>query len=178
MKATGFSRVSKDIIIGEIEKEIKGRTIFFVVEHGALPAAKLDGLRAKLRAANTRYFAVKNSLGRRAFNQANLQGISESLTGSCGVAFADKDPVLPSKILMDFAKDNATVKVKTAYMNGAIVGADQVKTLATLPSREVLLAKALGGMKAPVTNFVGVLAGTLRKMVTVIDAIAKKKGAQ
>jgi large subunit ribosomal protein L10 len=178
MKATGLSRVSKDIIIGEIEKEIKGRSIFFVVEHGTLSATKLDGLRAKLRPSGTRYFAVKNSLGRRALKSAKLEALSETLGGSCGIAFADKDPVAPSKVLVEFAKENEVFKVKSAYMNGQIVGVEQVKTLATLPSREVLLAKALGGMKAPVSNFVGVLSGTLRKMVTVIDAIAKKKGAQ
>ncbi len=122
MKATGLSRVSKDSIIGEIEKEIKGRSIFFVVQHGTLSAASLDKLRAKLRTANTRYFSVKNSLGRRAFDKADMKGISESLTGSCGIAFADKDPVAPSKILMDFAKENQMVKVQTAYMNGQIVG--------------------------------------------------------
>ncbi len=177
MKATGLSRVSKDSIIGEIEKEIKGRSTFFVVQHGTLPAASLDKLRAKLRAVNARYFSVKNSLGRRAFDKANMKGLSESLTGSCGIAFADEDPVAPSKILMDFAKENQMVKVQSAYMNGTIVGADQVKTLATLPSREVLLAKALGGMKAPISKFVNVLSGTIRQVVTVIDAIAKKKGA-
>jgi large subunit ribosomal protein L10 len=178
MKATGFSRVSKDIIIGEIEKEIKNRKVFFVVEHGTLSASKMDKLRAKLRPTGTRYFSVKNSLGRRAFEKHNLKPLAENLTGSSGIAFADQDPVAPSKILVDFAKENEVFKVKSAFMNGAIVGADQVKTLATLPSREVLLAKAFGGMKAPVSNFVGVLAGTLRKFVNVVDAIAKKKGAQ
>ena len=62
-------------------------------------------------------------------------------------------------------------------MNGQVMGMDQIKTLASLPSREVLLARVLGGMQTPVSRFVGVLAGTLRKMVTVLDAIAKKKGS-
>lgn len=175
MKVTGLSRVSKEIITTELEKELKSRPILFVAEHGTLSATKIDKLRAKLRGVNTRYFVVKNTLGRRAFEKANLKPLSESLSGSSGVALSNGDPVASSKALMDFAKENEVFKVKAGYMNGEMIGADKIKILAELPSREVLIAKALGGMKAPIQGLVGTLSGTLRKVVTVIDAIAKKK---
>lgn len=177
MKATGLSRVSKDIIITEIEKELKAKPAFFVAQHGTLSAAALDKLRARLRSTNTRYFVVKNSLGRKALEKADLKPLSEQLNGACGLAFTTGDLAASSKALVDFAKENETFKIQSAYLNGEIVGADQVKVLASLPSKEVLIAKVVGGIQAPISRFVNVLSGTMRKVVTVLDAIAKKKGS-
>ena len=175
MKTTGFSRVSKESIISEIERELKNRSTFFVVRHDTVSADKIDKLRVKLRASQTRYFVVKNSLGQKAFERAKLKDMSAYIQGACGIAFTGGDPALTSKALMDFAKENESFKVQAAYMSGQLVAADRVKLLASLPSREVMLSKVIGGIQAPLSGFVGVLAGTLRKVVTVLDAVAKKK---
>jgi len=177
VKVSGFSRVSKDLIIKELEKEFKDKPCFFVAQHGFLPATALDTLRARLRKTNTRYFVAKKSLGKIAMERANIQAIPGKLEGSCGFAFAGGDPVAPSKVLVEFAKENENFKIQNGFMNGQVMLVDQIKVLASLPSREILLAKVAGGMIAPISNFVGVLSGTLRKMVTVLDAIAKKKGS-
>jgi large subunit ribosomal protein L10 len=177
MKTTGLSRVSKDLIIKEIEKELKSRPTFFVTQHGTVSATTLDKLRAKLRLSNSRYLAVKGSLGRKALQNSDLKEVSEKLEGACGITFTSGDIVLSSKALVDFAKENEGFKIQTGYMNGQVVSADQIKTLASLPSKEVLLARVVGGMQAPISRFVGVLSGTVRKVVTVLDAIAKKKGS-
>lgn len=175
MKVTGYSRVSKDLIIKEIEKELKKGEPFFVVRHDAVPATNIDKLRAKLRGSKTRYLVVKNTLGQKAFERAKLKEISETIQGACGIAFTSGDAVAPSKVLMDFAKENETFKVQAGFMQGKLMSVDQIKVLANLPSREVLLAKVVGGMQAPISGFVNVLSGTLRKFVNVMDAIAKKK---
>ena len=175
MKATGFSRVSKDLMIAEIEKELKARPFFLLANHGSISGAMMDKLRAKLRTAQARYLVVKNSLGAKAFEKTNLKELSADLSGACGIAFSSGDPALSSKILVDFAKENEAFKIQRGFMNGKPIGADQVKVLASLPSREVLLSKVLGQMNAPITGFVSVLSGTMRKIVTVLDAIAKKK---
>ena len=177
MKVTGFSRVSKNLIIGEIEKELKKRDIFFVVQHGRTPANLLDKLRAKLRTADSRYLVVKNTLAKKALEKTKLDSFSESIVGACGFAFSGGDPVLSSKILVDFAKENEGFKIQTGIVNGEVLGPDKIKTLAGLPSRKVLLARIAGGMQAPISRFVNVLSGVLRKVVTVLDAIAKKKGS-
>ncbi len=70
MKTTGFSRVSKDLIIAEVEKEVKNRSVFFVARHDTVPAASMDKLRAKLRLSGSRYLVVKKSLGKKAFERA------------------------------------------------------------------------------------------------------------
>ena len=175
MNPGGFSRLSKDLIIRQLEKELKDRPCFFIAEHGSLSAAALDSLRARLRNGKARYFVTKQSLGRIALERANLKEVSAKLAGNSGFAISSGDPALASKLLMDFAKENENFKVQAGYMNGRIMGVDEIKVLASLPSREVLLARVAGGMKAPISNFVGVLAGTLRKVVTVLDAIAKQK---
>ncbi len=176
MKVTGLSRVSKDIIIGEIEKELKSRQTFFIAQHGAISATALDQLRAKLRTSNARYFVVKNSLGKKAFEKANMKDLGEQLDGACGIAFTDGDAIASSKALVDFAKTNEVFKIQSAWFNGQMMSAAQVKMLAGLPSREVLLSRVVGGMQSPIRGFVNVLAGSIRQIVTVIDAIAKKKG--
>ncbi len=175
MKATGFSRVSKELIIAELEKEIKNRPTFFIARHDAVAAEKLDKLRAKLRSTQARYFVVKNTLGQKAFERAKLGEFSEYIHGACGIAFTSGDPVLSSKMLMDFAKENDSFKVQAGYLGGRLVGLDQIKVLASLPSREVMLSRVVAGIQAPIAGFVGVLAGTIRKVVTVLDAITKKK---
>ena len=175
MKTTGFSRVSKESIIAEIEKEIKKRPTFFVARHDSVPGEKIDKLRAKLRASETRYLVVKNTLGQKAFERAKLKDVSRHIQGACGIAFTGGDPVLSSKTLMDFSKENETFKVQMGFLNGQLVGLEQIKILAMLPSREVMLARVAGTLQAPILGFVQVLAGTLRKVVTALDAIAKKK---
>ena len=143
MKETGFSRVSKNLIIQEITRELGQRQTFFVIQHGSTPANSLDGLRTKLRAGRARYLVIKNSLAKKALDKAKLEKLSDSLAGSCGFAFSSGDPVLSSKILVDFAKQNEGFKIQTGYMNGKILGLDEIKALANLPSREVLLSQVV-----------------------------------
>ena len=175
MKATGFSRVSKNLIIDAMETELKARSLFFVAQHGSTSAPAMDKLRSKLRRVNARYFVVKNRLAQKALEKAKLQNFSKSFSGACGFVFSSGDPVISSKVLVDFAKEYDTFKIQSVLLKGELLGADQVKQLAGLPSREVLLARIAGGMQAPISRFVNVLSGTLKKMVTVLDAVAKKK---
>ncbi|MCG3176447.1 MAG: 50S ribosomal protein L10 [Candidatus Omnitrophica bacterium] len=177
MKTTGLSRVAKDLIIKQIKKEIDSHESFIVVQHGGkLPASTADKLRDKLRKSGSSYMVFKNTLGQKAFEKHGLPEVAAQLTGACSVVFNGADPVAPSKVLTEFAKDNEAIKIQGGFLNGKVIGADQIKVLAALPSREVLLARVVGGIQTPVSKFVGVLSGTLRQAVTVLDAIAKKKG--
>ncbi len=177
MKTTGLSRVSKEIIIRELDKELKNYSTYFVTQQGKTSAFALDGLRTRLRKTKGRYIVVKNSLAKKAFEKNKIEKLPEGLSGTCGIAFSNGDPVAPSKILMEFAKANEGFAVSSAYVSGAYMAPEQVKILATLPSREVLLSRVIGGIQAPISQFVNVLSGTLRKVVLVLDAVAKKKGS-
>lgn len=176
MKTTGYSRISKDLIIKEVEKELKAQPIFFLTQHAKVSATSLDKLRAKLRKTNSRYLVVKNRLGQKALERAGMQTLADQFTGACGLTFSAGDPVASTKALVEFAKENEAFKIQAGYMNGKVVSLDQIKTLASLPSREILLARVAGGIQAPLAGIVNVLAGNLRKLVTALDAVAKKKG--
>ena len=92
------------------------------------------------------------------------------------VAFSYGDPAATAKVIAKFAKDNEALKIKDSILGKARIDAAGVQELANLPSKEVLIAKMLGTMNAPITNFVGVLAAVPRSLVTVLSAIEKKKG--
>ena len=175
MKETGFSRVSKNLIIKQIEKELEARPAFFITQHTSVPAASLDKLRTKLRVANSRYLVVKNSLGRKALKKEKFSTLSEQMTGACGIAFSSGDAVLSSKILIDFAKENEGFKVQSGFIDGAVIAADQVKTLASLPSREALLGQVAGVLQAPIRKLAVVLSASIRSLAVVLNAVSKKK---
>src|SRR3989338_4784579 len=121
MKVTGLSRVSKEIIIREIKKELKGRPTFFVTDHGAISGTNLDKLRANLRRVKSRYLVVKRTLVKKALESAELKPVSEQVTGAIGIAFTDGDPSAPSKILLECSNANESFKVQLGVMNGQIM---------------------------------------------------------
>jgi len=86
-----------------------------------------------------------------------------------------EDPVAVAKIVCDFAKENKELKVKVGVLDGKVIGADEIKALAALPPKEVLVAKLLGSMNAPISGFVNVLQGTIRNVVYALDAVRKQK---
>ena len=88
------------------------------------------------------------------------------------------DPVAAAKILVDFAKKNDKLEIKAGFVDGKVINVDEVKALAELPPREVLIAKVLGGFNAPISGFVNVLNGNLRGLAVALNAIAEKKAAE
>lgn len=175
MKTTGLSRVSKDSIISEIAKELKDRPTFFVTHHGSLSPTKLEKLRTKLRLSNSRYMVIKNSLGKKAFEKAKRPEFCDLMTGACGIAFTGTDAVGPSKILMDFSKENESFKVQNGFVDGQVIALEQIKVLANLPSREVLLGQVAGVLQAPIRNLAVVLNASIRSLAVVLNALSKKK---
>ena len=175
MKTTGLSRVSKDLIIKEIEKELKSKPAFFITQHGTVSGNAMDKLRAKLRKTDSRYLAFKGSLGRKALEKCDLKQVSENMTGACGIAFTSGDIVQSSKTLVDFAKENEGFKIQTGYMDGQVMSLDQIKTLANLPSRTVLLGQLAGVLQAPIRNLAVVLNASIRSLAIVLNAVSKQK---
>lgn len=125
-------------------------------------------LRNKFREAGIDYKVYKNTLVRRAAaevgNMAQFDNVN--LVGTNAIAFGYEDPVAPAKIVNDFAKTHPKLELKMGFVEGEFYDADNIKKLAEIPSREELIAKLLGSLKAPVSNF-----------VYLVDAIAKKQEA-
>lgn len=160
------------------DKFSKAKVAVFA-DYKGLSATQADDLRRALRAHKTEVKVLKNNIARLITKEGQLgpeaKTLMESLVGPTLVAFSYGDPAAAAKVIHKFAQDNEAFKLKDSLMGQKRIDASGVETLAKLPSKEVLVAKLLGTMNAPITNFVGVLAAVPRSLVTVLGAIEKKK---
>jgi len=131
-------------------------------------------MRRRLRDVNVEFRVAKNTLTKRALREHGVESLDSYLEGPTGIAFGT-DEVAGAKVLAEFAKEFEKPALKAAYVAGHVYGPDGIKTLAQLPPREVLLSQFIGGLRSPMQGVVGVLAGSIRQFVGVVDAIAKQK---
>ena len=162
----------------ELTQTLTGAKAVFVCGWQKVPVPEIESLRRSLKAASGDLTVVKNSIGRKALTQVGLTSLEPLLAGTSAVSVTQADPVVLSKILVTFAKDHEGFKVHGVVVEGQSLPLAQIKLLAALPSREVLLARMLGGMQAPITGFVGVLSGVIRQVVYVMDAVRQSKSKQ
>ena len=152
-------------------KAMKG---MILTEYHGLTVDEISELRKQLRQHNCEYAVVKNTLSEIALKEAGIEA-GDNFTGPTALVIQNGDIVSPAKVIMEFAKSHAKLKVKAGFMEGKFVNAAVVEQLSELPSKEVLIAKMLGSMNSPITGFVNVLAANIRGLVTVLDAISKKQ---
>lgn len=146
-----------------------------VTEYQGLNVGDINDLRNKLRKVSCEYHIVQNTLMHIASQGSDYTAIDDTLKGPTAVCFVYGDPVGPAKIIMDFKKDHDKLKVKTGLIEKKVVNEKELKSLANLPSRIVLLSMLVGRLQAPIANLVYVLNGPLNKLVTVLDGICKNK---
>jgi large subunit ribosomal protein L10 len=168
---------SKVQLVEEFSAKLATAKAAFVADYRGLNVDQVNELRGKLRDAGVEYRVVKNTLLRLAAKGTDFECLSEYLQGPNAIAIAQEDPVAPAKVLSEYAKDSKFFELKTAVLEGKILNETEIKALAELPSREVLLGKMLGSINAPVSNFVGVLAAVPRSLVQVLGAIRDQKAA-
>lgn len=168
---------AKKALVAQLSERLKSTVAGVIVDYKGISVADDTKLRKELREAGINYTVVKNTLLSRAAKEVGLEGLDEKLNGTTALATSESDYVSAAKILCKYAEDNENFSIKIGFIDGVAIPDSQVKELAKLPSREELIAKALGGLNAPISGFAGVCAGTLRSLVTVIDAIAQKQGA-
>jgi len=172
-----LNKTSKEQLVSELAAKLKEAKASFLADYRGLNVDQVNDLRGKLREAGVEYRVVKNTLLKLAAKDTESACLEEHLQGPTAIAIAGDDPVAPAKILSDYAKANDKFEIKVGALNGQLLTLDDIKALADLPSREVLLAKLLGSINAPVSNFVGVLAAVPRSLVQVLSAIQDKKAA-
>ena len=165
----------KTRIIKEYERRLKGASSFFVTDFGGLTNREIEELKKKLKSASTKYLVVKNSLCRSALKEMKIESLSDMIEGSCAISYTDKDPVITSKVLVDFSKANEKFKLKGGYVDGQVLGIDTLKELALIPSREVLLTRLVSAMNSPIAGFVLVCSGIVKKFLYALNEIVKKK---
>jgi large subunit ribosomal protein L10 len=163
-------------MVTEMHERLTRAKAVFLADFRGMTVDKATTLRNELRGASVEYRVFKNSLLDRAAQGTDMECLSPYLTGPTAIAISYDDPVSAAKVLSKFAKDpQGKFVLKVGVLSGKLLDIKQIQALAELPSREVLLAKMLGSMQAPATNFVGVLAALPGSLVRVLDAIRAQK---
>ena len=169
---------SKVSLVEEIKGKIEDSQSLVLMNYRGLNVAEVTELRAKFREAGVDYKVYKNTMMRRAFKDAGIEGHDDILTGPTAVAFGMEDLAAPARISADFAKDHEALELKAGFVDGQILDVKGVEQLAKLPSKEVLVAQFLGGMNGPIQGLANVMHGTMKGMAVVLNAIAEKKGQE
>ena len=166
---------AKKVVVEDIKEKINNSKSVVLVKFTGLTVAEDTELRREFRKNNVEYKVLKNTLIRRAFNDMGVTDFDEDLNGPTSVAFG-ADETAAAKVIVEAAKKyQDKVSVKSAYVDGGKVDVKGVQALASMPSKEELIAKMLGSMQAPIANFVGVLSAMPRGLVVALNAIAEKK---
>ena len=168
-------RPEKVAKIAEVKELLTNAKCTILVDYCGMTVAQDTKLRRAMRQAGVKYSVVKNTFIRIAAQEAGVEGLESYLEKNTALASSPEDPVVVAKILMDFAKENKVMTIKAGVLDGKVISADDIKALASLPSREVLLAKMLGSMMSPISGLANVLQGTIRNFVYVLDAVRKEK---
>ena len=168
---------AKQAIVAELKEKLTGAKGAVLVNYRGLTVAQDTKLRRQLREAGVDYRVVKNTMTRIAAQEAGLEGLDVYLEGPTAMAISTTDPVAPAKIITDFVKEHKlqVLEVKAGLVEGNVIDENGVKALASLPSREVLIAKMLGSMQSPITGLVNVLQGSIRNLVYTLDAVRQQK---
>jgi large subunit ribosomal protein L10 len=148
----------------------------FVLEYRGLSVNQVSALRKKVRAVSSAYRVVKNRLALRVLRETPLKDLAGHLKGPTAIAYSTKDPAALAKALDAFTKDNQGLQIKAGYVEGRVITARDIKALADLPSREVLVARFMALLNSPMVRLLTVLKGPARGLVQVLDQIAGKKG--
>lgn len=157
---------AKENIVSDIVAKLEKAASCVVVDYKGLTVEEVTELRGKFREAGVDYKVYKNTMVRRAADKVgNMEMFDDvNLIGTNAFAISYEDAVAPAKIINDFAKDHSSLEFKMGYVEGEFYDAAKLTELSKIPSREALIAKLLGSLKAPVSNFAYLL-----------DAVAKKK---
>ncbi|HWS16358.1 MAG TPA: 50S ribosomal protein L10, partial [Candidatus Methylomirabilis sp.] len=149
-----------------------------IAEYRGLKVSEMTALRKKLRAIDAEVKVVKNTLIRRAAEGTPFGDLSAHFTGPTAVAFSHRDPVALAKAMKEFAAATPKVTLRAGFVEGRVLSAKEVETLASVPSREVLLSRLVGGLASPITRLAQVLSGPPRKLAYVLESIRKQKPAE
>jgi len=140
---------TKQQVVTEIADKLRASKSTIVVDYRGLTVSEATELRKNLREAGVEFKVYKNSLTRRAAESVEMAELNEFLTGPNAIAFSNEDVVAPAKVLNDFATKHEALEIKAGVIEGKLVSLDEVKAIATLPSREGLLSMLLSVLQAP-----------------------------
>ena len=162
--------------VEELKEELKDTVAIFVTDFKGLTVDEINQVRRNLEKVNAKYKVVKNTLFKIAIKDTDFEQVSDVFIGTNGVVFVKNDIVETAKAVNDAVKNFENFKFKAGVVEGKAINEDDLKRLASLPSREILYAQLLSVMLGPVRGLVTVLSGVQRNFLYVLKAIEEKKG--
>jgi large subunit ribosomal protein L10 len=172
------NKIGKAETVESLKAAIAAQRGVVVAEYRGLKVLEITSLRKKLRAIDAELRVVKNTLIRRAAEGTPFGELSAHFTGPTVVAFAHGDPVAMAKVMKEFAAASPKVTLRAGFVEGRVLSAKDVQILASIPSREVLLSRLVGGLASPITRLVQALSGPPRKLVYVLESVRKQMPAE
>jgi large subunit ribosomal protein L10 len=172
-----MSKTERQATVESLTELLKGSPNVFVTDFSGLNVLRMTELRRRLRGAGVEYVVVKNTLAQRAFAANGVHALDEHLAGPTGLVLSGTDALAGAKVLTDFAREFEKPAIKIGLVDGKPVSPEQVKRLADLPPREVLLAQLAGYIQAPMAQFAGVMNGLLYQMVGALEALRAQRSA-
>jgi len=162
----------KERVVEQLAERLRSTDTLMVADYRGLTMPEIDELRSRLLEAGARFTVVKNTLTRRAAEQAGATSVLELIDGPTAIAFleADGDPVAVAKVLNETARAHDVLVIRGGLLEGDLVGDAEIKRLATLPPADVLHAQLVGAVAAPLTTVVGLFTAPLRDLVGVLEA--------
>ena len=161
------NRQIKEAKVAEIKEKLEKAQGVVLANYQGLTVEEDTALRKNLREAGVEYKVYKNNLVALAANELGIQGLDEHLEGPVSIAFGYEDATAPARVLHTFAKEHKKLELKAGMVDGTIYDKAEVEKLATIPSKEVLIAKLLGSFKAPLSN-----------LAYLLNAIKEKKESE
>jgi large subunit ribosomal protein L10 len=174
---TTAPRPDKVATVGEITEKLNDSVAVFVSEYRGMSVGQLADLRAPLRDAGAEHKVYKNTLARIAATDAGYEGLTEHLLGPTALTFVTGDSVAAAKALVDQSKANPLLVIKGGMLGSSPMSADDVKALASLPSREELLARLAGAFQAPLVKTAGLLQALPRNFAYGLSALIEQQSA-
>jgi large subunit ribosomal protein L10 len=172
----GLNLEQKQTVVAEVAKEVAGAQAIVLAENRGMAVAAMTQLRAKARASGVYFKVVKNTLVRRAVADTPFASLADKMVGPLAYGIG-ADPVAVAKVLNDFAKGNEKFVIAGGAMPGQLMSAKEISALASLPSREELIAKLLGTMQAPIVKLVRTMNEVPGKFVRTLAAVRDAKAA-
>lgn len=168
--------------VKEIKELIESSEAMYFMDFAGLTVENVNDLRKEFYKSDIKYKVVKNTLTSRALKDSekyskHVEKLSELLHGPTGIVFAYKNPGAPAKILKKYADKIDKPKLKIAVVEDEIYDSKQLNTLASLPTKEEVIAGILGSLNSPASGIVGSLNAVMRDLFSVIEEVAKKKAA-
>lgn len=173
-----MNKTEKNEVVSSVKEMIESSSAIYLADYSGINVEDISRIRNEFRKEKVRYKVIKNTLFKRALDElGKYDKLADHLAGMTGYVFATENPVAPAKIIKKYFDDKKKFSLKACYIEQEYYDGTELERLASLPSKNELIAAILGSIKSPPSGIVGAMTAVTRNLANVIDQIAKQKAA-